>query len=994
MADANLVSKIESYGFGELGNLMTNLGISSVGVRTTDDARARVYEKIAESQKLSDWTLGEAFSVFSDAKNMDVLKRTELLSLYKRVEDALKTCDEKMLQSLNTKFSVKNIVDEIRRKMNKLQVKEYVVLIAGETSAGKSSFVNLILGEEILPSCTLPATATICELKYGEVRKLVAYYKDEQEPEKRTLQSEKTTKEELILRDPAEGKSYTDQLEEYLNQRGDRKKGSPFKKCELFWPHDLLKNKIVIVDSPGIGESNVLDDVVSDYLLTAFCFVYVINSSNAGGVQSDRILKLLEKVKNQSPECFLCERAVFICNKWDLIPSHEKTAVKKNAIDRLKKTWPNLNPNTQVVQMSTTDAVKAKGFGMKSEQFVTVMDAIKTMMLKTIAARLEAEWRWLNDVLSRVIFQTKLVINRAQRDNLAEDLAKAIFILAMIDGERIKRVKRLEEEFEKIIVKTVTEIIKYLSSSTFQKNFKSWNEAECPKAQKTWEETEEKISEALKQRLTVEIRKWETQNHVIENARKLLFNQITRERDNLHALIQNVEDYVVQDSVEGISPEDDLELTTGEKILVGVLSPILVPIALVAGILSLPVLGVIAIKNAVQTSGNFKEYSNDKPKYMKNKAIDFLCRSIVPGKFHAYVLRQFEEIRNILDEIKKEIPAMIAADKEFINLLIEESGSILQDAKKYAPVYKECSQIKDDLSIFAINGVFLSDIDFKKLKYTEESSLGHGSFADVFKGKMTTQEGESLDVAVKVCKEALTTQNASMLLAEEQMLRKLDHKNVIKFYGRALQPGPSGSKFVFVMELCGESLRKFFLDHPDCIPANAPTENVDKKIKSVLQRAKEIAAGLEYLHGLGIVHRDLKPENILFGKDNCMKIADVGISKDVTEVTGTMAGTPVYMAPEIFSGKICDASADIYSFGLILWEMWYGEVVYSELHNLPFKRFRELITNGYRPKCNAVGGIAEKYGSLIEDCWSTVPKERLAAHECVAKLDIIARHAS
>ena len=66
-------------------------------------------------------------------------------------------------------------------------------------------------------------------------------------------------------------------------------------------------------------------------------------------------------------------------------------------------------------------------------------------------------------------------------------------------------------------------------------------------------------------------------------------------------------------------------------------------------------------------------------------------------------------------------------------------------------------------------------------------------------------------------------------------------------------------KFIFVMELCpAGSLRKFLSTHPERVPANSP-----ENLASTIQRAKDIAMGLQYLHQLGIVHRDLKPENIL-----------------------------------------------------------------------------------------------------------------------------------
>ena len=102
-------------------------------------------------------------------------------------------------------------------------------VFAGETSSGKSSLVNLILGEEILPCCTTVTTSTICELKYGERPAMVVHFKDK-DPE-----TGETTKN-IPLDEPFEQSSCRKQISTFVH-----KKGSSFKKVELFWPHDLLQ---------------------------------------------------------------------------------------------------------------------------------------------------------------------------------------------------------------------------------------------------------------------------------------------------------------------------------------------------------------------------------------------------------------------------------------------------------------------------------------------------------------------------------------------------------------------------------------------------------------------------------------------------------------------------------------------------------------------------------------------------------------------------------
>jgi len=94
--------------------------------------------------------------------------------------------------------------------------------------------VNLILGEELLPYSILSTTSTICELKYGEQRRIIVHFKD-----KHPITGLETM--EFPLKAASSEQSYLQQISAYVHVKSDREKGSLYKKVELFWPHQLLE---------------------------------------------------------------------------------------------------------------------------------------------------------------------------------------------------------------------------------------------------------------------------------------------------------------------------------------------------------------------------------------------------------------------------------------------------------------------------------------------------------------------------------------------------------------------------------------------------------------------------------------------------------------------------------------------------------------------------------------------------------------------------------
>ena len=118
-------------------------------------------------------------------------------------------------------------------------------------------------------------------------------------------------------------------------------------------------------------------------------------------------------------------------------------------------------------------------------------------------------------------------------------------------------------------------------------------------------------------------------------------------------------------------------------------------------------------------------------------------------------------------------------------------------------------------------------------------------------------------------------------------------------------------------------------------------------------------------------------------EDDKVKLTDVGASKAVADITGTLAGTPVYIAPEVTRFDIYEFRADIYSLGIMLWEMWYGQQVFLSVEVSSIQDLFAKVQDGLRPE-HAPHYLppSPAWKGLMEWCWSKNPKERPNAQQC------------
>ncbi|KAF0248305.1 MAG: serine/threonine protein kinase/WD40 repeat-containing protein, partial [bacterium] len=254
-------------------------------------------------------------------------------------------------------------------------------------------------------------------------------------------------------------------------------------------------------------------------------------------------------------------------------------------------------------------------------------------------------------------------------------------------------------------------------------------------------------------------------------------------------------------------------------------------------------------------------------------------------------------------------------------------------------------------------------------QYLIEKLLGQGGMGAVFLARHTMLGDQ---VAIKVMPSGISKSSdyQRRFLREAKTARQFSHANVVAVHDlRTTQDG----MFYMVLEYVnGHTLNDELKKRRKFLP------------KEAVDILNPIGDALTMAHSLGIIHRDLKPDNIMIGKakDGSMlvKLLDLGIAKvksvDVTAltVTGQILGTPHYMSPEQWNGDEIDGRADIYSLGIILYELVAGVRPFSG-KTIQKLAYEHSVTTAPL-LCKIVGSVSEEFSKVVEKALEKEPDKR------------------
>eukprot|EP00118_Oscarella_pearsei_P004440 m.19035 g.19035 ORF g.19035 m.19035 type:complete len:1041 (+) comp27772_c0_seq3:137-3259(+) len=864
---------------------------------------------------------------------------------HKRKEDFLKITD-----------SVKNFFSAQKEVMENLQLPstEYwmnpdrfeeikkgcgkgkpTLLVAGTTSSGKSTLLNALLGDDILPTSHNAATSAICEICYSPDGKKFAEVEWKEEDRRRT--------ERLDLTDESGREAFRKAVNRHRSLMSTASTVcvyGPQEVCEsakIYWPFEFLKF-FSLVDSPGVTEESgesVSRQVTEDFQKRlASGFIYVLDSSRAGE-EAGEAGGLLANIADTFP---IPGAALFVLNKWDFLLNEtpeetERRKYIKIVERRLSENWRGFTSD-QLIRMNSLIAYKAGNMGVSSDDMKRLSDEIRKIVRKGLHFQLIKN---LKDI--------HVLVDQTQR--CLSDLVREV---KMPDDEKTQHLKAQKGRIE--------ELRDSLASG---------------KVAKTRNELETKMADFLGA-ITEDLRSEKNQRVLFARESKTIHNLLSKGI----SISQAFQDFVkwinkdIKQSVDEILLSDFKD-NRGQAL--PILSRWLSPAERIKNE------GNAATSKGTSWFGRIK---------VKLKRVFGL--SLKQSEFKKVIqnLRENdgEDLRHIVLEIVKETcrPAMMLYKEipDQVNELEATRSRKWKEDEKHLVTYeaalKKCESIQKEVAEFTLR-LDMHEYEYKDLDFPktgEESS--EIVLTSKMKVKLHALQGDALMEVEEVFSSV-----ANDLVKFSEISRLLNHEHIVKYYGSVwlsdIWPGTVGLLFEYFPFTLADKI----FNRSQLRTSVARDQEWEKEI------IQKILGGLCFLHDtVKLVHRRIVPENIMLSANgNEVKIGGMKISEMPRPDDFLL-----YAAPEILTREIFSESSDMYSFGTLMWAVWNRRQPHRKYAG-SYTMFINRITDGCIADIIAdlddlhdAGQLQAKWYDLMKACWLLNPSKRITASEAKKTVDL------
>ncbi|XP_060583775.1 uncharacterized protein LOC132739947 isoform X2 [Ruditapes philippinarum] len=900
---------------------------------------------------------------------------TDMMSIiHKQGPNMVPRRDSQLVEGLlRTEGTSDNLADDCRAYIDDLETGECVMIVAGETSAGKSSVLNLLFEDDILPVFNNSSTSTITIIRYHRRKHARILYKSDKPDTEFDLDEEGLKKLHAIA---------------FMKSASERENHN-IKEVQVYLPLPLLQSGLVFVDTPGIGENEFLELELTNFIKnnTILGFMYIIKTDNAGGVQEDRLLGLLKIVleMQRSDESskhrhikFDPKSALFVCNRVDLVEKTELDKVKANAIDKLSKCWPNFD-ESQVVFFSTEKALRDVNADNDyiNDNYKQFLDNLKNLFISSLERRIKQSFKWIENVLKRTIHHLKTVVRRLDLSDM--DLKdKSEIAREKLAKLRCKSESVLEELKAKLDVQSkemCSELREYLLSEQCKNKLtREWSAGQLPTVDAglgDWQWIRMRIHEAFYDRIIECVEDWNEDERKIESLEEELSFGMKIELQLLEEDLAEIEKQIHCDSSSASS--DDLSNLSKNRMsrrrtlprisqirTKYLLSEPKMPLKLAGRIIKPFQMLMSPIKNKMKVN----EYKDDPVKMAKKTAKDMYDQLLndsnqsTSGLTHLaeYLL---ERPREYIEAVERQVPAMILANQLLVNRLEESIETERLHQAEYEEMMTSTEALKRALMEYGEGYIFVADFSRGELQIQQMPSEGgeavsvafnvtdflRGSSGDLdvcrrrdIRGLWTVTYSGSLfrnslerPVAIKVY---LPSSGVEFTYAEVAKLRCLTRR------------GANIAEFLGIHN--AETITPAFVYEGDLKSVRRSLSAFCNKRESVPEILIETACGLEYLHTKGLVHMELSQDTVTMDEAGNVQLTGACLPRFAklpfdTERIDT--GDFVYLAPEVLRGDKYEVFADVYSFGLFILELAQVEmpVVFREQRKMTLCDFIRTV---------------------------------------------------
>ncbi|XP_052240423.1 uncharacterized protein LOC127851023 isoform X2 [Dreissena polymorpha] len=518
--------------------------------------------------------------------------KRKLTSIYDTFIDELKQLPSDVGASLETEFG------DVRSKLiinrDRLRKMDCTIVVAGETSAGKTSFLNLLLEKDVLPSCHLAATSIICRIhpippaskRYFEVHFAGKKFKKYTVSDRDDDDMIAMLKNEVTCRDAKYDGAIVD----------------------LYWQIPLLGENyhVTIVDTPGVGENEPMSEKLYKFLPNATAFVYILNSANAGGVQEDKLIQIFRKIYEiegledlfrMDPRCVL-----FVCNKWDSVDercretSTTQQQVWDDTLPKLEKYIQRRNfpLEKNLFKMSTLQARRYLDSDMGySETYQQVLGGLGRLVVASQVEHSNRHFWWISTIVTHILTHCKSRIYRAGSDFSTKQILKEQ------TERKLNKLRSDSQTVKNSLLNVCTAQCKIISSA-----FNSHLNTAKPSIISTVEQKTKSISKNEYNEVKKEVKREihlalsESFNTDIDDVTRAIGKMEDHIRSELHALEEGLRDVQLDmqngnsevNLLPGPTPTDyEVEpLPLAAKVTLGLTAPLWIPVAAVALLFIIP----------------------------------------------------------------------------------------------------------------------------------------------------------------------------------------------------------------------------------------------------------------------------------------------------------------------------------------------------------------------------------------------------------------------